>query len=217
MRKLAILTAAALLLAPAASHAQVVLGARLGVAVGMGDVGGGYGDSLAMSDWTRGQVPLQLEMLFKATPQLAIGPYFSYGWARLGHDLESQVCDVPGIACSASIVRLGVEALYTIPQRGQFEPWLGFGLGYEWSKLHASGAGVSGEIKFSGLEFLNLQVGGDFKVSRRFGLGPFMKLAFARYSNADATGDFSGMGPTDIPDEKVHEWLEIGVRGAFDL
>lgn len=215
MRKLMTLTVAALLLAPAASRAQVALGARLGYAFGMGDVAGDSGGSLQMSDWTKSQVPLQVEALFKATPQLAIGPYFSYGWAQAGGDLKDGVCDAPGIDCSARIMRLGVEAIYTVPQQGQFVPWFGAGLGYEWSKVHAEGGGLSGDADFSGLEFLNLQGGGDFKVSPTFRVGPFVQLSFVQYSNADWSGDFGDLN--DIPSKKVHEWFQIGVRGSFDL
>lgn len=214
MRKLATLTAAALLLAPAASHAQVVLGARLGYAVGMGDVGGDSGGTMKMSDWTKSHVPLQLEVLFKTIPQLAIGPYLSYGWAQAGGDLKSE-CDGAGVDCSASTLRLGVEAIFTVPLPGQFAPWVGAGVGYEWSKVHLSVPGASGDVKFSGFEFLNLQAGGDFKIAPRFRAGPFLQLNVVQYSNVDTTGDVSG--PTDIPSKKFHDWFQLGVRGSFDL
>ncbi len=214
MRKLATLTAAALLLAPAASRAQVILGARVGYAFGAGDVGGDAGSTLHMSDWTKSQVPVQVDVLFKLVPTLAVGPYLSLGWAQPGGTLKDQ-CDSAGMDCSGTNMRLGVEAMFTLPQPGPFKPWFGAGLGYEWSKVHASGPGFSGDIKFSGFEFLNLQAGGDFKVARLFRMGPFVQLSFAQYSSADSSGDWAG--PSDIPSKKVHEWFEIGVRGAFDL
>ena len=213
MRKLAILTAAALLLVPAASHAQVILGARLGYAFGAGDVGGFSGATEHMSDWTKSHVPLQLEALFKVAPQWAIGPYFSYGWAQPGGDLKDG-CDSPGFDCSARVMRLGVEAIYTFQQPGGFVPWLGAGLGYEWSKVHAEGNGISFDINASGFEFLNLQGGGDWKLSSKFKMGPFVQLSLGQYSNVDGSGD---VVVNDLTSKKVHEWFQIGVRGAFDL
>ncbi len=214
MRKLATLTVAALLLVPAASRAQVQLGARLGYAFGMGDVGGDSGGTLHMSDWTKSHVPVQVDVLFKVAPGLRIGPYFSYGWAQTGGDLKD-ACDLSGVDCTASIMRLGVEATFTVPQPGPFAPWFGAGFGYEWSKVHISFPGGSGDMKARGFEFLNLQVGGDFKPAPRFRIGPFAQLSFAQYSTVDTTGD--GVGPSDIPTKKFHEWFQIGVRGAFDL
>ncbi len=214
MRKLATIAAAALLLAPVASRAQVILGARLGYAFGMGDAGAN-GGTLHMSDWTKSQVPVQFDVLFKVVPTLAIGPYFSYGWAQTGGDLKD-MCDFTGVDCSASIMRLGVEAMFTVPQPGPFKPWIAAGMGYEWSKVHVSAPGGSGDLKLSGWEFLNVQVGGDFKVTPLFRIGPFAQLSFAQYSKADATGDIVS-GEPDIPSKKIHEWFQIGVRGAFDL
>ncbi len=213
-RKLATLTAAVLLLAPAASRAQVLLGARLGYAFGGGDVGNFSSGSIHMSDWTKSQVPVQFDLLFKVAPSLAIGPYASLAWAQPGGDLQD-LCDSAGMDCNATIMRLGVEAMFTVPQPGPFKPWFGAGLGYEWSKVHTTGGGASGDRTLGGFEFLNLQAGGDLKIAPLFRIGPFVQLSLAQYSSVDSSGGWGDLN--HIPSKKVHEWFQIGVRGMFDL
>ncbi|ACG75048.1 LigA [Anaeromyxobacter sp. K] len=215
MRRIVTLGAVlAALLLPTASSAQVSLGLRLGYAWGLGDVGGGGGDKLKMSDWVDGQVPIQVDALFRVTPDLAVGPYFSYGFARAGGDLKS-TCDVSGVDCSAYVMRLGVEGIYTLPRAGTLAPWLGLGIGYEWNRLKAEGGGENLTMKWKGVEWLNLQAGMDFFVAPQLRTGPFLMLSLGRYDKGDASGVISGGG--SINDKKFHEWLQVGWRGQFDL
>lgn len=214
-RKLAILTAA-LLLAPAASRAEgITFGARLGYAVGMGEAW----ENADQSDWIDGQIPLQLEVLFRATPELALGPYFSYGWGSAGDD---EFCDAVGLDCDASVTRLGVEAIYTFRNAGQFKPWIGAGFGYEWASLKVSDFGDTYRFKVRGWEFLNLQAGADFRVAPRFRMGPFVQLSLSQYSRYTEKGVIPETGEyvsysDEIPDKGIHQWLQLGVRGSFDL
>lgn len=215
-RKLVLVAALVALAVPSASRAQLSLGARVGYAWGMGDVGGDPSGNLKMSDWIKGQVPIQVDAMFRLAPGLAVGGYFSYGFGQAGGQLKDTVCDVPGVDCTPSNMRLGVQATWAIPAGGGFLPWVGLGTGYEWSKLHASGPGGSGDVKFRGWEILNLQLGGDFLATPLFRVGPFVMLSLGRYSTAESTGDLAG-AVTLIPEKKVHEWLQLGVRGTFDI
>lgn len=215
VRKLALVgVLAAALAAPARSEAQFGIGARIGYAFGVGDVGGDSGGSLKMSDWISGQIPVQVDLMFHVIPGLSVGPYFSYGFGRVGGDLKDQVCDMVGVDCSSSIMRLGVQGTYTLPP--PIPLWVGVGIGYEWSKLTAEGGGESGDIKFHGMELLNLQVGADFLATPVLRFGPFLMMSMGRYSDAESSGALSGISMS-IPDKKVHEWFEVGVRGMFDL
>ena len=53
--------------------------------------------------------------------------------------------------------------------------------------------------------------GVDFRLSRAFGIGPFVDLSVARFSSGhdDLVGDF------DIPNKATHEWLTLGVRAVI--
>ena len=208
LRKMVLVAAAAAVLAgPQRSEAQIGIGARIGYAFGTGDVGADQAGTVKMSDWTKAQIPIQVDLMFHVIPGLSIGPYFSYGFGRPGGDLDD-LCSQSGLDCSTSVIRLGAQATYTLPPPLPF--WVGAGLGYEWNKVDTGGAG---EFTVRGFELLNLQAGLDFMATPMFRVGPFVMLSLARYD----TGEVSGFGSGSIDDKKIHEWFQIGLRGMFDL
>jgi hypothetical protein len=199
MRKLLMIGAVmAAVLLPTASSAQFSLGARLGYGFGMGDVGG----TLAMDEWVKSQVPVQLDAMYRVTPNVGLGAYLSYGFGQTG-----DVCDFAGADCSARVTRLGVQATYSFAGQ-QFLPWIGAGIGYEWNTIDDG----TDEATFTGWEFLNLQAGGDYKVNEQLSVGPYAMFSIAQYGDGEI-GGFSA----PISDKKMHEWLSFGVRGKFDL
>jgi hypothetical protein len=203
MRKL-IMAALVALLVPTASHAQFQLGLRLGFAPAMGDAA----KDAPLKDLVKSQIPLQLDALYKVTPDIAVGGYFSYGFGQLNSDF-SDICDAAGISCSASNVRLGLQGTYTFNQlKAAMVPWAGVGFGYEWNTIKGSAGGASADVTSSGFEFLNLQLGGDFKVNEQFAIGPYAQLSVGQYSNVEGNS---------IPEKGMHQWLGFGLRGKFDL
>jgi hypothetical protein len=209
MRKLLMLAAAfAVLAVPLASNAQVSLGLRLGYGVPMGEAQ----KNADLSDGVKGQIPFQLDAMYHLTPNVSAGAYFSYGFAQVGDEFD-EVCDATGVDCSASDMRLGAQAAFTFAQpTAKLAPWLGAGLGWEWGKLGGEVGGVDGSITYSGLE-ASLQGGADYRLSPKLAVGPFVNLGFGRYSDVSTDGPFGG----DIEEESVHEWLQFGFRGTFDL
>ncbi|WP_242341196.1 MULTISPECIES: outer membrane beta-barrel protein [unclassified Anaeromyxobacter] len=221
MRKHALLAAIAALLLPAAASAQVSLGARLGFAPAMGNVGGDAGgSSVDLSDFTKSQIPLQLDLMVRVTPQLALGGYASYGWSKGTLDLDGtnqNVCDLDGVDCSGGVLRLGVQATYAFSTTGQFQPWAGVGTGWERNRVKAEGGGEELEFTFSGWEVLNLQLGGDYFASPRFAVGPYLMLSIGRYGEMKYSDSLGNSASADITDKDAHEWVQFGVRGRFDL
>lgn len=206
-RLLMVAAAVAVLAGPAKPEAAVGLGARIGYAFGTGEVAGDSLGTTDMSDYTKAQIPIQVDLMFQLMPGLAVGPYFSYGFGRTGGDLDRE-CSFTGRDCSTSVTRLGAQLTYTLPPPLPF--WFGAGLGYEWNKVDTDGGG---ELTVRGVEWLNLQAGVDFLASPVFRFGPFVMLSLGRYDE----GEFSGFGSADIEDKKMHQWIQIGVRGMFDL
>jgi hypothetical protein len=206
MRKLFMMAVLAAVLVPTVSNAQFSFGARLGYAPAGGNT---YGD-VAMEDYTvKSQIPLQLDAMYKFTPAFAAGVYFSYGIGQVDY----AGCDAPGVSCSGSDLRLGIQATYSFVRAGsQFVPWLGAGFGWEQANDTIEYGGNSIDFSYSGLEFLNLQVGGDFQVSEKFAIGPYAMITFGSYTSAEENG-VSG----DITNTATHEWYGFGVRGKFDL
>jgi hypothetical protein len=207
MRKISLLVVALAALVPAAAGAQVSLGLRLGFAPSMGDA---VKDG-KMSDGVKSQIPIQVDALYKLDKNLALGGYFSYGLGQLGGEI-ADLCDASGADCSATSMRAGVQLQYALDAKGAWVPWGGIGAGYEWGKLSMD----PGSVSYRGFEFLNLQVGGDYKVNERFSIGPYAQFSMGQYSNA--TMDDGTDSTSDSIDEKgIHEWFGVGLRGNFSL
>jgi len=189
---------------PTASQAQFTLGARLGYGIPMGDAV----KDAPLKDEVKSQIPIQLDALYRITPDIAAGLYFSYGFVQLNSDV-SDACDAANVDCSASSMRLGVEATYTLTKVSPtFVPWFGAGIGFEWLSEKAEFGGVSATQDVTGFEFLNLQGGADYKVSPQLAVGPYVQFSIGQYSSVEGN---------DITDKAMHEWLSFGVRGKFDL
>ncbi len=161
-----------------------------------------------MKDAMPSQIPLQFDAMYKFTPEWAAGVYLSYGFGQLSSN-EADACDAAGVSCSMSSVRFGVQGTYTFTQASPtFVPWLGAGFGYEGVSEKVAMSGVSASQDTSGWEFLNLQVGGDWKLTPGFAMGPYVMYSIGQYSS---------IGGTSISNTATHEWLNIGLRGKFDL
>jgi hypothetical protein len=213
MRKLVKIFALAALLAPAVASAQLSLGARVGYAFGMGKVSDT--DQGDMSEFISGQIPIQIDVGFRVTPDLTLGGYFGAGYGLLG-DAVDQECDDFDLDCSARVLRLGVQVDYAFRTVSPtMTPWIGAGVGYEWASVHQEDGSDELDSRVDGFEFLNLQGGVDWKVGG-FSVGPFAMLTIAQYANFEQEGlgeNISG----DIDEKALHQWLQIGLRGRFDL
>jgi outer membrane protein W len=178
-----------------AEPGKFVLGLRLGYGLPMGSIM--KGDK--MSDAFSGMIPIWLDVGYMVTPNIMVGVYGNYGIVSLK--------DCSG-DCSASQLRFGVQGQYHISPAEKLDPWFGLGIGYE--KMSVKAGGDDGSI--SGMEYLNLQAGLDYKLSPAFGLGPFLSFSLGQYGSAS-----SGGVSADIPETAMHQWLTLGVRGAFNL
>lgn len=201
MRRFCLSVVALAVLVPAAAQAQWSIGPRVGYALAMGDVDG----SMKMSDLTSGQVPIQLDLGYRIQDTaLTIGGYLSYGFGSVAGITKDQ-CDLVGVSCSTSSLRLGAQMLYSFGDaKQQMDPWIGLGLGYDSLTFKA----VS-DATLSGAEFL-LQGGVDWKLSPQFNLGGFASYSLAQYSSVSGNG-----GSGTLTDKKMHEWFTIGIRGSF--
>jgi hypothetical protein len=208
-----------------ASAGGFELGARLGYGIPLGKAD----DNSDLSDAISGMIPLQLDLGYRVSPAFSIGGYVMYGIGFVGDDI-SKTCDnaddVPGVSasCSARDVRLGVQAQFHFLPKKKLDPWLGAGLGYEWTTVSEDIAGGGREADFSltakGFEFINLQGGLDFKVAPGVALGPFLSFSIGQYSSTSSSCSGNACaGLTtdsgDIDDKALHQWLLLGIRGTF--
>jgi len=220
-RSLVVLAALAALLVPAVSTAQLSLGARVGYAIAMGDAfkDPSDGSKEKLSDSVKGAIPFQLDASYRLSPHLAVGGYFSYGFGFVNDStaMGGGVCDQSGVDCSATSMRLGVQAIWSMTYLSKsFVPWAAVGAGWEWVGFDAKAGGISASYDLSGPEFLNLQFGGDYKLGEKASVGPYLALSLGQYSKAKVEVPGFMSGEMDI-DKTLHQWFGFGVRGTFDL
>jgi hypothetical protein len=185
---------------------------RLGFAGPGGAVSGVQGADL--SKIYDNSFPAQIDLGYRFTPRVSLALYGSYAVASLASNLGCSGT----VSCSGQIVRFGAEALLHVAPSAQADPWIGFGLGYEWATVSQSATSTtqSESITLSGFELLNLQLGVDFPASPNFGFGPFVQMSFGQYSSI-ALSQGSATTSTDIPKTDIHEWFQFGFRGSFSL
>ncbi len=220
MHRWLMLVVMAVALVPGASRAQLQLGLRVGWASAMGDVYESKAtpvtpsETMKMSDWIEAQIPIQLDVGYRVTPEITVGGYVSYGFGDTGGRYVD-ACRTYGWDCSAGVLRTGVEASYAFTSVSRkMVPWAGLGFGYEWAESVAKRAGSQNvRTSLEGWELVNLQAGADWRVGASFAVGPYVMYAIGQYSGGSDEGSaFSGIATT-----KTHQWLGVGVRGTYGL
>lgn len=219
----------------ASADAKFELGLRTGYGLPLGKLydeeGNDSGDDL--NEGIAGQIPLWVDAGARIGGKLFVGGYAVYGLGILAEEFSDdcddadQAADALGgsVSCSVSDVRLGAQVQYHFGEAGaSIDPWVGGGFGYEWlsvsEEIEVSAGDADLTVTFHGFEFLNLQFGLDFPVANGVALGPFAAVTFASYGTGRISCDGSLCGDADdesesIDDTAVHEWLFLGVRGAF--
>jgi len=107
-------------------------------------------------------------------------------------------------ACSASSTAFGAFVRYHLVQGMRFDPWMAAGLGYRITKL----SGIADDPTYSGIEWLRLQVGGDWYAFDAIGFGPFLELDMGRYSSRS---------PGSVSDAANHWTFSTGARITLDI
>jgi hypothetical protein len=178
---------------------------RTGYSVAMGKLTA----DRALSDSTSGHVPFIVDVGGKPIPELFLGGYWGLGIGGAGGAAKTH-CDADNAECTSASMHLGIQAQYQILPAGRINPWLGYGLGFESSTLGYSRNGATTTTNLTGFEFARLMAGAGFRLTRIFGVGPFVDLSVASFSTRD-----NGSVSDDIPRTGRHEWLTFGVRFVF--
>lgn len=227
MKKL--IAAAALLatFAAAPARADADRGLTLGLRASYGVPLGTAGDGESLGDLTSGAVPVQIDVGYRFTEHWQAGAYFAWGPAMLASDAKRALAAQGATSLGGHAVqRLGLQGIYTFMPSARFAPWAGLGLGYEWTRyaearLNTSTGSADAELGMGGFEAV-LQVGGDYRLSPKFTAGPFATLNFGQYrehvSDVDVkSGSVPDPGTTKVSDKGIHEWLQLGIKGTFEL
>jgi opacity protein-like surface antigen len=202
------------------SPTGVEVGLRSGYAVPLGQAAGnGTNGSGDLSKVFSGVIPIWVDAGYRLNPNFYIGGFFQYGIGLIPKDALGSTtiqCGQNGVSCSGSDIMLGVDAQYHLMPDGAIDPWVGIGVGYEIGNVNVSEAGTSAGESFNGFQFVNAQVGADYKPTPNFGIGPFVMFSAGEFANCSLSGAASGETCT-IPQKAVHEWLTFGLRGVYDI
>ncbi len=161
-----------------------------------------------MSDVTSGQVPFIVDIGAKPIPELFLGGYFGLAFGGEA-GAQDQACTLNGGGCVSVGVMVGIEAQYQILPEAKADPWIGYGIGIE-SLAVSEGSSGGDSAGLGGVQFARLSGGVDFRLSRTFGVGPFLDYSLGKYSSFSI-----GSNSQDIADRATHGWLTIGARFVF--
>ena len=198
------------------AHFEAGLRAALGLPIG--NAIGPRADAptgTSLSDLVAWAVPLQLDAGARVGP-VFVGVYLSYAFGKPGSAFDT------ANGRSANDVRVGFEVLWHFAPDRAVDPWAGLGVGYEWLNLSVTApGGGSVSASFRGFEWVNVQVGVDFRLGQNFRLGPFLQTRVGQYDSGsigivNAQGA-EATGSADLPSKAAHAWIDIGVRLGFLL
>ena len=215
---LGIATEAALAEAPTGFEA----GLRISYGAPFGKLDGTPNSDL--KDFAKGQVPLWFDLGGRLSPHIFLGLYAQYGFALIGsEDSLGYACDVAD--CKLRDVRLGGQLhVHFLPAK-TVDPWIGFGVGYEWLRLKATEESFLEDVKvistLRGAELANVQAGIDYEGGDGAAIGLFASYSVGSFSALtmkcdpeSACGDAESQA---IKQKALHYWLLVGLRVAFVL
>ncbi len=177
--------------APDTMGGHIAISPSVGVAFPFANLESGRAQTDSMSKgWAFG-----LDAAYGVSRSVAVGLWGQH--LRLG---QADACS----ACKTQSTAFGAFLQYHLVQGMRFDPWIGAGLGYRTTKISAP----AGDVTYSGLEFLRIQLGGDWYAFDKIGFGPYLELDAGRYSSRS---------PGSIGDGANHWTLLTGVRVTLDL
>jgi outer membrane protein W len=191
------------------------IGLRSGYAIPLGNSVGGAGNN-SLSNTVNGVIPIWVDAGYRLNPNIYVGAFFQYGIGLVNSSAfvaQATTCGTVAVSCSANDLMFGVDAHYHFMPDGSFDPYAGIGVGYEILNLSASQGGNSFSLGLNGFQFVNLQLGADYKAMPNLGIGPFVMFSLGQYGNCST----SLGGTCTLPQTSMHEWLTLGVRGAYDI
>lgn len=189
------------------AHTGFQVAARAGAAIPLGDAA----KDAPLSDNFGAQFAAIVDIGGKIIPQLFLGAYLGGNVGAVGSKTSSD-CDArQASGCLAVTYRIGVQAHYHIIPDGKVDPWIGYGIGYEVSRISGAVGGTTISTTLVGPEYGHVLAGVDFRLTKIFGVGPFVDFSFGKYTNLSNDPGTSG----EIADKAVHEWLTLGAKFLF--
>ena len=189
-------------------HTGFQVAARVGAAIPLGDAA----TDSPLSDTTGAQFSTTVDIGAKIIPQLFLGAYLGANVGGVGSE-ASKACDLQrATGCLAFTYRIGLEAQFHIIPDGKVDPWIGYGIGYEITRIAGNDNGTTISTTNVGPEYGHVLAGVDFRLTKIFGIGPFVDFSFGKYTNQSS--EPSGTS-SEISNKAMHEWLTLGAKFLF--
>lgn len=194
------------------------LGARVGYALPMGSIAkdASLNGATDLSKTASGMLPLWADVGYRINPHWYVGGYFQLGVVSTAGDLCKRVAGDAACTSSGTNIRFGGLATYTFKPSAKLSPWLGASTGYEIVNVGVSVGTQSADFSAKGWEFIGLHVGADFHAAEHFSIGPALAASFGQYAS-QSWSQPRNSGSSDFTNTSLHQWVFLGVRGAYDL
>ena len=185
--------------------------ASLGYAAPSGSATGVAGDNMTAS--FSGQFPIGFQIGGDVTPALFVGAYGTFAPGGVGSVVDS-TCQTGALNCSSISFHGGVAVEYRFNVPESFQPWIGYGFGYETNSLSESSSlsGTAGWLTASGWEFGRFRAGVDFLPASIVGLGIFGEVSLGQYNHIQAQSAEGLSYDGDVSQKAFHEWFSFGIR-----
>jgi hypothetical protein len=193
------------------------IGFRTGYALPAGNMGVGT-NSDPLSTAASGEVPLWFDVGYLINPYFSVGLYFAYGFVQFPSK-TNYACD-PG-TCSASNFRAGADVQFRWFGKAKLQPWVGLGaFGFESINWNLSGVpprstGWEVNETVTGIEWINPQIGLDYKLPSGLSAGLFTGISVSQYEGEVTNSQECASPPGAV--NGIHEWIYIGARVSFDF
>ena len=177
-------------------------GFQLGIRTGVALPAGKLSEGTAMDALAAAQIPLFVDVGAKISRYVFLGGYASFALGGVSDRWDRNSCRRDE-SCSTRSAHLGAQIQLHLGSFDRVNPWIGYGLGYEW--LWTAGFP---ETTYHGWEYGRFMAGFDLRLSREWGLGPFIDGTIAEYQSISGPT----IATTDIDRTAIHSWVTVGLR-----
>ncbi|MCP3098874.1 outer membrane beta-barrel protein [Myxococcus sp. K15C18031901] len=179
-----------------------------------------------LSDGANGGVPVLVELGYRLSPKWFVGAYgqFSYILTK-----ENPYSCPSGFDCTATQLRFGPHVQYHFSPEASFDPFVGLGFGIAILNVKNSGtipvptpagtlnAGFDLDSQTRGPEFVNVTVGGKWRLGNSLSFGPYLTAGYASYTARSGTTKVSLPAPVNQSTESPLTYADNGPNLAIML
>ncbi|GHG62808.1 hypothetical protein GCM10012319_01860 [Comamonas sp. KCTC 72670] len=183
---------------------------------------------LKLSDAANGGIAFLLEAGYRISSRWYVGAFGQYTHVLV--KTNPYTCP-EGYDCSTSQLRFGPQVQYHFAPDAAFDPFVGLGVGMVLLNNRVSGpltvpapGTVEIDSQTRGPEFVNLTLGGKWRLSDSLSFGPYVTGTYARYTTRSGTTtvnipavNLTREEPLAQVGDAPYGLVMIGVRGTWNL